>query len=177
MRVQVLAFGSVGTGPTAEYVRGDNEIPVQELLVSILRSGDVFVDVGANVGFFSILAARIVGPGGSVIAIEPLEPLARAIQEAAKLNHVEVSVVRAAAGDGTGDRIALWTARPGGASTSGSDIPPDVTGQLLVPAVSLDELHRGGRLGDPTLVKIDVEGAELSVLEERAACWRSRHLP
>ena len=48
------------------YLSGRNELPVQETLAAHLNRGDVFYDIGANVGFFSIIAARLVGADGSV---------------------------------------------------------------------------------------------------------------
>src|SRR5262245_36111858 len=51
---------------------GTYEMDLQRLIVSSLKPGDVFYDVGANVGFFSLLAASLVGSRGTVIAFEPL---------------------------------------------------------------------------------------------------------
>lgn len=153
------------SGASADYEAGTNELPVQQALATRLRRGDTFVDVGANVGFFSLLAARLVGPTGRVVAIEALGPAADVIEANAARNGLSVEVLRLAVGDGRADTIGLWTTRhPGGAATEAGDRPPDVTGRVDVPASSLDQLLVGGRLAPPTLVKIDVEGAELAVL-------------
>src|SRR3990170_6739254 len=54
-------------GPaTALFLYGEYERPVQEALLSLVCPGDVFYDIGANVGFFSVLAGKLVGPGGTV---------------------------------------------------------------------------------------------------------------
>ena len=57
------------TGPeAASYLKVTVEMPVQETVSALLQRGDGFYDVGANVGFFSIIASRIVGPTGAVFA-------------------------------------------------------------------------------------------------------------
>ena len=56
----------------AGYLLGTTEPEVQEVLATLLRPGMAFYDIGANVGFYSILAARLTGPTGLVISFEPL---------------------------------------------------------------------------------------------------------
>ncbi len=68
-----------GTGKLS-YLTGTSEQFVQERLVSFLAPGMTFYDVGANVGFFSLLAARLVGPGGLVVAWEPVPESASALR-------------------------------------------------------------------------------------------------
>src|SRR5262245_6668785 len=55
-------------------------------LVRWLAPGDVFVDLGANEGYFTVLGAKLVGPSGRVIAIEPQDRLAGVIEENLRLN-------------------------------------------------------------------------------------------
>ena len=57
---------------TVRFVKGDYEQPVQQALASLARPGDVCYDIGANLGFFSILLGRLVGPTGVVHAFEPV---------------------------------------------------------------------------------------------------------
>ena len=61
----------VGAGPHG-YWLGTYEADKQRLLQTLLREGDCFFDVGANVGFFTLLASALVGRSGRVVAFEPL---------------------------------------------------------------------------------------------------------
>ena len=68
------------------FARGTYEQPVQDAVASNLLPGDVFYDVGANIGFFSLIAARCVDVSGRVYAFEPVPRNAAAIVRNAKLN-------------------------------------------------------------------------------------------
>src|SRR5688572_30507212 len=69
-----------------DFLRGSTERPVQRCLAAHLGPGDVFYDVGANVGFFSLLATKRVGPDGVVYALEPVAENASAVRRNARLN-------------------------------------------------------------------------------------------
>jgi FkbM family methyltransferase len=75
------------------------------LVLSMLKSGDVFVDVGANIGYFSILAASVVQDGGAVFAFEPDPANFRLLQESALLNGQQnvINAVEAGLADDSGD--------------------------------------------------------------------------
>ena len=168
--------GGVGRGlrislghASADYVGGTNELPVQEALRDHIGPGDVFYDVGANVGFFSLVAARLVGPGGHVYAFEPVASIAESIRANAARNRFRnVTVLAVAVGSESGTAELLMSRHPGGATLSVADAPVDVAGSLRVPTVTIDELVTGGRILPPAVVKIDVEGAELDVIRGMA---------
>jgi FkbM family methyltransferase len=150
---------------SADYVLGVNELPVQVALVDVLTPGATFLDVGANVGFFSLLAARLVGPSGMVYAIEPVPANAERIRLNSRRNRFpNVSVIEAAAAAGDGVTTLLLAAHPGGAVIASAGAPPDPAGSLDVTTVTIDSLVASGRTRPPAVVKIDVEGAELDVL-------------
>jgi FkbM family methyltransferase len=151
---------------SADYSSGLNELPVQEALRRLLAPGDVFFDVGSNVGFFSLLAAREVGPTGSVHAFEPIAQIAEAVRRNAARNGLDnVTVHAVAVSDMDGQADLLLAEHPGGATLSHADAPPDLAGSATVPVVSLDGLVGTGRAPVPNVVKIDVEGAEMEVLD------------
>ena len=82
-----LKFNS---GPaSAAYALGRNERPVQEALATYLQPGDVFYDVGANVGFFTIVGAKLVGTAGRVYAFEPVAANAGQVHHNAAINGFE----------------------------------------------------------------------------------------
>lgn len=129
--------------------------------------GATVIDVGANVGFFTLKFGRWVGPGGRVIALEP-EPanhaaLVRAVDKAGLAPRVDV--LRAAAAEGPGE--LLLTLNP--------DNPADHRlgdSGIAVPALRLDDLLAERHWPAVTLVKIDVQGAESRVLAGAAETLR-----
>jgi len=72
-----------------EYIEGEYEAPVEEVLLSNLRPGSVFYDVGAHIGVFSLIAARNLGSHGSVLVFEPDPSNVRRIKEHASRNHLD----------------------------------------------------------------------------------------
>lgn len=135
------------------------EVEVIAFLQRILRPGDVFLDVGAWIGPYTLLASRLVDPGGHVYAFEP-DPVARRLLERnVKANRAaNVTVVPYAASDSEG---VAWLsfARLG---NSGTGISRG-EGGLEVETVRLDRFCERNRIHQ-SVVKIDVEGAEGSVV-------------
>jgi len=164
-------------GASADYAAGTNELPVQRAIVDTLGPGDVFVDVGANIGYFSLLAARAVGPTGRVVAIEAVTELAAAVRANAGRNGLDqIDVIEAAASDTVGEGVLMLAEHPGGATISPDDVPPDLAGRRTVRTVSLDGLVAAGGMPVPSMVKVDVEGAEFSVLAGMTEIM-ARHRP
>lgn len=160
-----------------EIARGTYEAPVQAAVLANIEPGGVVYDIGANVGFFSLLAARQVGLEGSVYAFEPVPRNAAAIERSARLNgfsNLEVFALAAGAAGGIED---LNLARHiGGAVLAAIGAPPDRNGSVPVEVVAIDEFIPARSLRPPSLVKIDVEGAELAVLRGMSATLRA-HQP
>lgn len=145
------------------YATGRNEQPVQDALCRLLSPGDVFYDVGANVGFFSLLAARLVGPTGRVVAFEPALDNVAVLAGNVRRNRADNVLISAeAVSHTTGvERLSL-------ASFSGghSLVRRSADGwAALVETVSLDDFAARRGVAAPDVVKIDVEGAEVAVLE------------
>jgi FkbM family methyltransferase len=162
-------------GPSnPDYVTGNNELPVQEALVRTLRPGQVFFDVGANVGFFAVIGARLVGPRGKVVAFEPVGNNAALVRQNAAINGFgNLEVVEKAVAAVSGRAKLALAAYAGGSSLAHVGTPPDATGAMLpVETVALDDLIFSQRHPAPDLVKIDVEGAEREVLEGMARLLR-----
>jgi FkbM family methyltransferase len=144
---------------------GTYEPEVSATLREILREGATFVDIGANIGWFSLLAASLVGPEGRVIAIEPNPRNVALLRQSAKDNGFEnVDVAAVALGD-----------RPGAAAleTDGSngrlilvDGPPTqaVEASFVVATYPLDTVLSEVGTGRVDAIKMDVEGAEPLVL-------------
>jgi FkbM family methyltransferase len=146
-------------------VRGTLEPPVQEALRRLLAPGDVFYDVGANVGFFTILGARLVGPEGRVIAFEPVPACARAVARNIALNDFAHAAIREEAVGATSGRAQLLVV--GEASWShlaSTGRHADVRAEIDVAVASIDELVEAGEIPPPDVLKIDTEGAELQAI-------------
>ena len=82
-----------------------DEIYIEDLYESktLIRSGDIIVDAGANVGMFTLKAARLVGPSGAVIAFEPVKENLKLIKDNIYINNLKnVSIIPKALGDNTG---------------------------------------------------------------------------
>jgi FkbM family methyltransferase len=149
-----------------DYVRGIYEPTLQTLLTHHLHLGGVLYDVGAHIGFFSLLAARLVGEFGSVYAFEAdPENVRRIEQHISRAGFTQTQVVPMAAWAHSGSlhfqRASEFSSRNRG-SVVGTDGAVN-TGEIIeVKAIALDEFSANHR--PPTLIKIDVEGGEREVL-------------
>ena len=125
-----------------------------------LRPGDVFVDVGANKGDFSVLAARLVGPRGRVIAVEPEAANADWIERSVARNkYRNVEVARVALAESAGEATLYLGEKSGWHSLISAD-GVVTTGEVVVPTQTLDELLAERGVARVDAIKIDVEGAE-----------------
>ena len=130
-------------------------------LKDFVPAGSLVIDVGANVGFFSLRFAKWVGNGGEVISIEPEDrnynSLISALKREGLLNRVHTLKAVAAAASGM-MRLEINPLHPADHKLSRDD------SGLPVTAVTLDDLVEEKRRRRPALVKIDVQGAEMLVL-------------
>jgi FkbM family methyltransferase len=156
----------IRTPQNLDYILGSSERPVQEALAQHLLPGAAFYDVGANVGFFSLIAARLVGPAGSVYSFEPVTENAVSIRRNAWLNHfTNVTVFEVAAGKASRKEELFLTGWDGGASLSSSVVRPlEPVSRRVVQVVALDDFVASEGLRMPGFVKIDVEGSEIDVI-------------
>ncbi|AUV81401.1 FkbM family methyltransferase [Salinigranum rubrum] len=137
------------------------ERPILEDLASSIRRDDVFYDIGANTGLYSCLMANLVEQ--PVIALEPHPQNARRLEENAELNGADVSVFEYALADSAGDsELSIVLDKIGSAGHSlVSDEGPNT---ITVPKIRGDDFIADEDLPAPTVLKIDVEGAEYQVL-------------
>lgn len=189
-RGHIRVAGGVGVGlrmwkggiPSAHahsrsIVRGQLEVPVQEALRRHLAPGDVFYDVGANVGFFSLIAARLVGPQGRVVAFEPVPANALAIRRNAAGNGFGgIDVLERAVFSASGRETVLLPGDTSWAHLEATGRHADTRASLSVEAVALDDLVGRREAPPPRVVKIDTEGAEIGVLEGMGEVL-ARHRP
>ena len=145
---------------------GNLESAVQEAMVRHLGRGGVFYDIGANLGFFSLLGGHLAGlTEGRVYAFEAAPDNVEAIRINAALNRIgNVEVLAVAVADRSGrGRLQVVDDQSWSKLVEYGEHP--FTEQVIdVELVAIDDLVGSGELAPPTVVKIDVEGAELAVL-------------
>jgi FkbM family methyltransferase len=132
-----------------------------KLLINLLRDGMTFCDVGANIGIFTLLAARLVAPHGRVIAFEPEPKNAAILKKNIAINQYNnIDVIEKAVSETPGTCEFHLSDFSGCHSLFPGNLKPQ--GQtLLVETVRLDSIPGMDRVD---VMKIDVEGAELFVL-------------
>lgn len=137
------------------------EAVISELLAN-LRPDDVFFDVGANVGTYACLAAGKL-PDGHTVAFEPEPTNAARLRENANLNGLDIEIHQLALSDADGAaHLERVGAAPGAGQHALADDESDRT--VEVAQRTGDQLIEAGVVPVPTVLKIDVEGAELKVL-------------
>lgn len=141
---------------------GLHERDVLECLQRQLRPGMTVFDVGANLGYFSLIAAQLVGKSGRVICLEPDPRVAEVLRRNVAANGFQnASVVQAAASDSCGE-VSFGCAPASSWSGIYYERP---TKRIVVRAVTLDSLCGELGLSRVDFVKIDIEGAEGVALE------------
>lgn len=148
----------LATYPDVSMAYGLYELDTVRTIRSLLRSGDHFVDCGANIGYITLLASRIVGAAGQIDAVEP-EPHNRArLSEHLAANQLaNVRVHDVALGDREGTaKIYFPPPSSNNHGTSSLYAPTTDATATDVRVARLDDLVAG----KPRLIKIDVEGAE-----------------
>ena len=144
-------------GKLARIFLGTYEPRVTSWFLENVSAGDSMFDVGANVGYYTVLAGRIVGDRGQVVAIEPASTNVHNLHNNVRLNQLtNVKIFPGAAGEKNA------TVRfHNGAGTGTGHISKE--GGTEIPMRRLDDLATAYDVV-PTMLKIDVEGAELNVL-------------
>lgn len=153
---------------------GTFEPGLTALFPQLIRKGDTVVDVGANIGYYSLLAGLAVGPEGFVVAVEPHPRTAQLLAVNLVLNGMSAtsSVAVLAAYSGV-DELEFFIRKKFASNSSLGpvdqpllDFLGDTQESIRVSAIDLDTHLDGLRhTGHVGLIKVDVEGAELAVFQ------------
>ncbi|MCL4752346.1 MAG: FkbM family methyltransferase [Myxococcales bacterium] len=159
------------TGATGNVYVGLHEFEEMAFLTHLLRRGDLFVDAGANIGSFTVLAAAV--SGATCLAFEPHPPTFAQLEDNVRINHLEPLVTARQSALGERPSELRLTASLDSANHLLSPDEPNGSGFVSVPVNRLDT-----ELGDrvPTAIKIDVEGFETSVLDGAGPTLAQEHL-
>jgi FkbM family methyltransferase len=181
------AAGTAAIDGLAIYLDPQDEVITQSILVygeweigesaemrRLIRPGDTVVDVGANVGWYTLLASKRIGDSGRVIAFEPAPESRALLQRSIAANHLDnVTIEPKALSDKRGTlRLHIHKWNRGGNSVLDG---PDREQTVEVEALPLDE-YLANRDGEIGLIKIDVEGAEGLVLAGMKNILRRRRV-
>jgi FkbM family methyltransferase len=132
-----------------------------------LRSGQIFLDIGANVGIYTIIASKLVGDGGHVYSFEPSKRELEILNHNIKINHLEnITVIEKAISAHSG--IAqLAMAKDGGLNSFADThrLDQQIETWQTVETISLDEFIQEYSIQKVDFIKIDVEGAEKLVFQ------------
>ncbi len=145
------------------------------VFANTVKKGQVFFDIGANVGYYTMLGSRIVGPSGKVFAFEPAIRNLAYLYRHAVLNRADNVTIIAAA---CSDAVSLAVFSTGSSCASGhitDAVQPADDGRAALfptPTVTIDAVARQTG-ASPDVMKIDVEGAEYSVLKGAEATLRN----
>ncbi len=148
----------VGAGDNHGYWLGSYEYAMQRVFSKIIKPGSVVYDIGANVGFYTLLASKLVGKQGRVFAFEPLAENIFYIKKHVRINLCNnVMIIEVA----VSERNAAVFFQEGVNSAEGTISP---SGKRQVKAKSLDRMYAMGEILPPDYIKVDIEGGELSAL-------------
>jgi len=157
------------------YMTGNFEPATARLITSLLHDGDIMIDVGANIGFFTLLASRKAGASGKVFAFEPVPSTCAELKKNLSINgaiNVAVKEIALSNVDGMATIYEGPVRNKGLSSLRPIDSAID---RQSVPMAAFDSLDISK--GPIHLVKIDVEGAEQLVVEGMMECLRRNRPP
>jgi FkbM family methyltransferase len=136
-----------------------------------LAEGDVFVDVGANSGYFTLIAAGLVGAGGRVAAFEPNPAVRHRLELNVARNVFEdrVDIETCALSDRSADDVPLFVPEHDGFASLVPSVAPaadylSTAGAINIRTTTFDEWLAGTSIAQVALMKVDVEGAEQQVV-------------
>lgn len=175
LRMQIVPRDQIGR---ALYLYGEFEVRETRFVGAALQRGEVFVDVGANAGYYTLLASRIVGNEGLVVAFEPSVRIRAQLERNVLLNGVANASIRPQAISREQGKASFFeSADPRNSGTASLQPGPGrVASPETVATTTLDEVaDELGRRID--VLKVDVEGAELDVIAGGERTLSSREAP
>ena len=168
----LLSHGSIplltvrgGVGALIYYL-GSSEPDIADFIERVLKPGMVFVDIGAHLGEYTLLAAKILEHSGQVYAFEPRPDIFKILKRNIELNACRNVSAHPHAVWCMNDLCDLeMTPEPAVSALCPRGPGRPGVSHVKVQAISLDDWFSSPSLAKPNLIKVDVEGAELQVLQ------------
>jgi FkbM family methyltransferase len=163
----------VDTSSSIEYhllFRGAHEPGIMDLMRELIQPGDVCLDVGANVGAHTLLMAKLTGSQGRLVSLEPHPALCRRLRQNVDLNRYDHVTVLEAALAATDGELDFYGVDPARFDQGRSCLKPaeGATQAMRVSSITGETLVKTCDLTGCDFIKMDVEGAEKTALEELA---------
>lgn len=151
------------------YWLGSYESEKASLFEKTLKKGNIVFDIGAHVGFYTLLSAELAGKEGKVFSFEPLMANYEYLKKHIEINNYKnITPFNVAVSDKDG--FAFFAK---GENTSTGHLTSN--GEIKIKTIALDDWINEKRLPVPDILKIDVEGAELAVLKGAEDLLRKNH--
>jgi FkbM family methyltransferase len=155
---------------------GKRELEHKRLMEMIVVPGTTIFDIGANIGYYAVMESRLLGPSGRVIAIEPSAANVALLRRNLDLNGVQnVTVLEGAVSSVEGEKD-IFLSRLSNLNTfhplEGTETSPERTARVSTTTVRA--LAR--KYGPPTLIRMDVEGHEVEILDGMLEAVRAGEL-
>lgn len=151
------------------YWLGSYEFNKQKIFIKAVNEGDIVFDIGAHVGFYTLLSSKLVGKQGRVFSFEPLPRNLLYLKRHVEMNKCRnVTIIEVAVSDKDG----ILQFNNGNNSSVGRIVS---NGDMKVKVISLDKQIEKNNFPTPNIIKIDVEGEELKVLRGAQKLLRDNH--
>jgi len=135
------------------------------ILKKFVKPGDIFLDIGANIGYFSLLVANNI-PTAKVISFEPVNDLFQKLRNNISINDFKnITAINAAVGEVNEER-ELFLSGSDNLGMSSFQQPENFSGKReMVKVVTIDEWFKRAGLAKIDIIKLDVEGSEFAALK------------
>lgn len=162
------------------YFLGHYERNITDLVFQTIKPGDTFLDIGANVGYYSVLAGHLVGPTGSVHSFEPVPWIFTELESNVTLNSLKNVHLNRTALHHTPGKLQIHL--PGSGNNGlGSSIqrpPPYHSGKTVeCEAEQLDSYLKKNKAQNIKLIKMDIEGAEFLAMQGMSETFSLKPAP
>ncbi len=139
---------------------GSYELNKQEKIVKYLRSGITVYDIGAHVGFYTLIFSRIVGSQGKVYAFEPLSPNCDILNRHLVLNKITNVTIEQCVVSNINGHVLFYTHDSRALGTIIRNCNYSYKATINVPSITIDNFVYQEHNKPPNLIKMDIEGAE-----------------
>jgi FkbM family methyltransferase len=169
-----MVLKDIGTGIHSDLLReGKREPFATKILEEETKEGEVILEAGANIGYYTILQSKKIGPRGKIYAVEPEKDNFSYLKKNVKLNNLKnVTLFKQAIGDKNG-KLALYTYDEGNLN-SPIMWKGDYKGKEIVKEQTIDKFLEGKRT--PNWIRMDVEGYEYNILRGAKKTLQNKNL-